>query len=164
MKSPLLILFFLLFINIARAVESDTTRTELLTLLKQRAELFKDYSESLTKKSGFFGNRTKNDMNESQQKLLAIINEDNKVMNTLKRMLDYKTFEKQSLSYDANSFEDRIKNISILNDALNTQIGTYEEDCKSYRATIRRHQIYFFILIASLFMTVGILIRMIYRK
>jgi hypothetical protein len=165
MKFRLVVLFYFSFICFTNAENvADTARTELLIQLKERGDLFKDYSESLTKKSGFFGNRTKSDMSESQQKLVAIISADNKIMSTLRRTLDYRNFEKLNLSYDASSYEDRIKNISALNDALNKQNAVLDEDCKTYRMTIKRHQIYFFLLISMLVLSGAILYRKIFRK
>ena len=139
-----LFLFLLLCLTgITYAFRPDSTRTELLLLLKDRNELFNQYSLSLQKKSGIFGNRTKNDLKDSQEKLVAIIAADNKIMNSLNRTLDYKNFEKLNLSYDVNSFEDRIRNLSILNDTLNNQINIYKKENKIFQTTIKKQRFYF---------------------
>ena len=60
------------------ADERTAARKELFGLLKERQKLFDNYSQSTKKKSGFFGNRTKNDMRESHATLQDIVSIDNK--------------------------------------------------------------------------------------
>src|SRR5436190_9501926 len=121
MKFLVIALVFLAQISFAKSVKPDSSRVELLQLLKERRELFESYNESLNKKSGLFGNKTKNDLRDSQDKLLAVISADNKIMNSLSRSIDYKNFERINMSYDVTTFEDRLRNLSVLNDTLNNQ-------------------------------------------
>jgi hypothetical protein len=148
--------FVLLFISeIGIASRPDSSRTELLSLLNDRKILFESYTQSLSKKSGFFGNRTKNDMKESQEKLVAIIRADNKIMSTLNRTLDYRNFEKLNMSYDVNSYEDRLRNLSILNDTLNKQNIFLQSENKSLTRAMKMHELYFSILILFLLFIAG---------
>ena len=152
MKILLLILFLLFYENL-KALPTDSTRTELLQLLKERKELFDQYSASLNKKSGFFGNRTKNDLKDSQDKLVAIVSADNKIMNSLNRTLDFRNFEKLNMSYDVNSFEERIRNLLRLNDTLFNQNIVYKQENKKFQTAIKKHNLYFVILILLLVAT-----------
>jgi len=81
-----------------------------MQLLKERKELFEIYNESLNQKSGIFGNKTKNDLRTTQEKLLDVVAADNKIMNSLSRTLDFRDFEKTNMKYDFSSFEERIRN------------------------------------------------------
>ncbi|HEV7736727.1 MAG TPA: hypothetical protein VGO47_05055, partial [Chlamydiales bacterium] len=123
---------------------------ELVSLLKERKELADAYYTSLEKKSGIFGSRTKNDLRDSQEKLVEIVRADNKIMNTLNRTLDYRNFEKQNMSYTVNSSDDRIRNLSMLNDTLTRQVTFYLSEIKICKATIRRNNIYFIIILAAM--------------
>ena len=117
------LLFSFTFLFMAKAVSAsdpDTTRAELVTLLKERTILFEKYSQSLASKSGFFGNRTKNDLKESHEKLIEIVKADNKIMNAFNRALSYRNFEKMNMRFDVSGYEERIKNLTVLKDTLLT--------------------------------------------
>ena len=164
MKVILLFVLLLLFLEPAKAFRVDSTRTELLILLKERKELFDQYSASINKKSGIFGNRTKNDLKDSQEKLVSIVAADNKIMNSLSRTLDFRNFEKLNLSYDVNSYEDRIRNLLTLNDTLNNQNNIYKKENKIFQSTIKKHQLYFTMLILLLILSGYILFKKFLRR
>ena len=159
MKVCMGILFFQLIWGVLLAARPDSTRTELLLLLKERKELFDRYSASLVKKSGFFGNKTKNDLRESQEKLLSVVAIDNKIMNSLNRTLDFRNFEKLSMSYDVNAFEERLRNLSVLNDTLNSQNFYYNQENKRLQSTIKHYRLYNYALIILILITVIALLR-----
>ena len=159
MKVILLFVLLLLFFEPSKAFRVDSTRTELLILLKERKELFDQYSASINKKSGIFGNRTKNDLKDSQEKLVSIVAADNKIMNSLSRTLDFRNFEKLNLSYDVNSYEDRIRNLLTLNDTLNKQNNIYKKENKIFQSTIKKHHLYFVMLILLLILSGFILFK-----
>ena len=159
MKVILLFVLLLLFFEPSKAFRVDSTRTELLILLKERKELFDQYSASINKKSGIFGNRTKNDLKDSQEKLVSIVAADNKIMNSLSRTLDFRNFEKLNLSYDVNSYEDRIRNLLTLNDTLNNQNNIYKKENKIFQSTIKKHHLYFAMLILLLILSGFILFK-----
>jgi hypothetical protein len=147
MKFILVILLAFPFYWNADAKDADSTRAELISLMKERKILADEYYASLDKKSGFFGNRTKNDLRDSQEKLVAIVKADNKIMDALNRTLSFRNYEKANMTYDVNSYEERIRNLSRLNDTLNKQILIYSEENMMNRKVIKRNQIYFFGLI-----------------
>src|SRR4051812_15259942 len=109
------ILIILLILSKPAMASNDSLRADLSALLKQRNELFNAYSASLSRKSGFFGNQTKNDIRESQDKLKEIVEIDNRIMSTLNRTLDYRNFEKTNMTYDVSSYVTRIQNLATLN-------------------------------------------------
>ena len=164
MKIPIVLFLLLFIIENVKAFRPDSTRTELLLLLKERKVLFDQYSASLNKKSGFFGNRTKSDLKDSQEKLVAIVSADNRIMNSLNRTLDYRNFEKLNMSYDANSFEERIRNLIILNDTLNNQNIIYKQENKIYQSSIKKHHLYFASLIILLILACMALLRKIFYR
>lgn len=137
------------------AARSDSARTDLLVLLKNRNQLFDDYNASLAKKSGLFGNKTKNDLRDSQDKLMAVVAADNKIMNSLNRTLNFRDFEKQTMSYDVSSYEKRIRNLSVLNDTLNSQYLRCNQENKILNSTVKRHHLYIASLILLIILTGG---------
>lgn len=151
MKSLKLFFILILFFESVGAKSSDADRAELILLMKERKELYDKYSASLSSKSGFFGNRTKNDLKESQGKLLEIIAVDNKIMNALNRTLDFRNFEKQSLAYDVNSFEERIRNLNTLNDTLNKQNLKFVEENKVLQKSVKKNRLYLILLLVPFF-------------
>ena len=147
MKFSMLFLLTLISIGNVKAKGADSTKAELMSLMKERKILADDYYTSLESKSGIFGNRTKNDLRDSQEKLVDIVRVDNKIMDALNRTLNFRNFEKTNMTYNANSFEDRLRNLSQLNDTLNKQLLKYSEENRLNRKTIKRNEIYIYGLI-----------------
>lgn len=125
-------------------------RTELLEHLNEREKLMQAYSASLQKHSGFFGQRTKADMKESQVYLEKMIDEDNRIISSLNRVLDYRNFEKTNYTYDANENEERLKNLQALSDTLNKQVDALQKENKRLNAQSPKTEIFAFLLIALL--------------
>jgi hypothetical protein len=125
----------------------DSARKELMFLLDERKKLFDEYSASINKKTGFFGNQTKNDLRDSRLKLEAIVAQDNKIMSALNRTLDFRNFEKQNLKYDFSANEERIRNLKVMNDTLNNQVQRLQQQNKYYVGKVRSNRIYFALLI-----------------
>ena len=155
MKISILVFILLLCFENLSASRSDSTRKELLQLLKNRNELFNDYNASLVKKSGLFGNKTKTDLRDSQDKLMAVVAADNKIMSSLNRTLNFRDFEKQTMSYDVSSYEKRIRNLSVLNDTLNSQYLRCTQENKILNSTVKRHHLYIASLILLIILTGG---------
>ena len=88
----------LLSVTLAAYSSNDSLRTELARLLTERKVLFDDYSATLSKKSGFFGNKTKNDLRDSQERLKEIVAADNKIIGVLNRTINYRNFEKVNMA------------------------------------------------------------------
>jgi hypothetical protein len=148
------LLLFALLSQFVQASTSDSLRTEMADLIKKRGELFSQYSASLAKKSGIFGNKTKNDLRDSQDKLKEIVEADNKIMNILNRTVDYRNFEKLNLTYDASSFAQRISNLTALNESLMKQNAGYAEQLTADKHIISRLRLYNILMITALLVTI----------
>src|SRR4051812_42022945 len=106
-KGIVLITSILLIIQVSYVKADNQTavaRKELFDLLTQRETVFSQYNERMKKKSGIFGFRTKNDMRESHEKLSEIIEIDNKIINSLNRVIDYRNYEKSTMTYDVSDY------------------------------------------------------------
>ena len=119
----------------------DSSKKELMDLLTQRTVLFDQYRSSLSKKSGFFGNRTKNDMSQTQEQLKSIVAQDNRIIDALNRAMDFKTFEKTAMNYDVSDYADRIKNLHVVNDTLSAQIKILEQKSASSRSDLNFYRL-----------------------
>lgn len=146
--------FFLLFIlllsqNLSAQKLSPlvTARTDLMNLLQERKVLFDSYSASLRERSGIFGQRTKSNLRESQARLQEIVDADNRIINALNRMLDYKNFEKLNLTYSANTNEERLLNLQQMSDTLSKQVDSLKLQNKKLIAENRRSDFYIFLIV-----------------
>ena len=164
MKQKVFLLLFYLLIAQADAKQADNPRAELVSLLKDRKELFDKYSSSLDKKTGFFGNRSKNNILESHEMLLEIVEADNKIIGSLNRTLNYRNFEKLNLSFDASSYENRIRSLTVLNDTLNKQNLKLLVENKSFRTKLKKHTIYFVCLFILFVIPAYIFIRNYFKR
>ncbi len=77
MKTPLLILLFLIFSNFLYAQE------EINKLTVERANLYRKYKETESLTSGLFGNRSKGDLQTTIDALNEIIKKDNEILEEL---------------------------------------------------------------------------------
>ena len=159
MKKLLTLLIAIQFSGNVCAKNNDSTKAELFSLMQERSILASDYYSSLEKKSGLFGGKTKNNLRDSQEKLVAIVKIDNKIMDALKRTIHFRNFEKASMTYDVTSFEERIRNLSILNDTLNKHLIKYSQESKMNQKIIKRNQIYLVGLIFLVLIMSGYIIK-----
>ncbi|MFC3198341.1 hypothetical protein ACFOET_12020 [Parapedobacter deserti] len=91
----------------------DTTgyekqRQKVNELLTQRSMRFGQFDESLNKRTGIFGLKTKKDMQASIDILKQIVLTDNYIFKETKALLDYKEFEKSQIADQASEFDVRI--------------------------------------------------------
>lgn len=141
-----LLLFTVGLATTIHANDRTAARKELFDLLEERQKLFNNYDSSLKKKSGFFGNRTKNDMRQSHATLQDIVDIDNKVMNSLERVIDTKNFEKTSLTFDQNTNQDRINNLLKINEVTLIQNEKLLAEKKIMSSEILKMKFYFVLL------------------
>src|SRR4051812_44629981 len=83
----------------AQTGASDIDKAELKSLLEERQAKFNSYSASLEKRSGIFGNKTKNDIKKSSEVLIDLVKADNRIISTLYRV-DFRTYQKVNMYYD----------------------------------------------------------------
>ena len=86
----------------------EAQRQKVNQLLQQRSARFGQFDESLKKRTGIFGLKTKKDMQASIDILKQIVLTDNDVFRETKMLLDYKDFEKSQISQQADEFDGRI--------------------------------------------------------
>ena len=72
-------------------------RKKINSLLAERSEKFGHYDQSLTKRTGIFGLKTKKDMQRSIDILTDIVLNDNSVFKELKTLMEYKDYEKSTV-------------------------------------------------------------------
>lgn len=97
----------------AQKPASDTSgyeaqRGKVNELLQQRSARFGKFDESLKKRTGIFGLKTKKDMQASIDILKQIVLTDNDIFRETKLLLDYKDFEKSQITEQASEFDGRI--------------------------------------------------------
>lgn len=144
-------LTFLLLVYIpsfAQQSTSDTSgyemqRQKVNELLQQRSARFGQFDESLKKRTGIFGLKTKKDMQSSIDILKQIVMTDNNIFRETKMLLDYKDFEKSQIAEQANEFDGRIngyiKTISKLQreqERLTAEVDALEKSNRFYEGML----------------------------
>ena len=122
-KTKIISLLFCLAAIQLSAQNRTADRQELQNLLQERKEKFDAYAASLEKRSGIFGGKTKNDMQRSNEVLTEIVRTDNRIISTLNRVADFKTFEKVNLEYDFMKNNEQLNNLRHAVDTLNKQVS-----------------------------------------
>lgn len=130
MKATLSLIFLLLFINSAFSQMQVQDRLNLQNLLAERAKNFSEYTSSIQKRSGIFGNKTKKDLEKSNEILIGIVTLDNSITDALNRALQYKTFEKTSDNYDVMDCQLKLKQSMEVTDTLLKQMALLERKVK----------------------------------
>lgn len=159
-KNTLSILILLLF-QLQLAAQSRNERNELLKLVEVRQELFDRYSASLKKKSGIFGQKTKNDLRTTHDKLKNIVEVDNKIMTRLRQLLDYTKFEKQTMSYDVNQYSEQLRNFERNQDTLVKQLAQLEKENTLLNKSVSKTGRWIYFLMGFL---LAMVLAYIYRK
>ena len=123
-------------------------RMNLQNLLAERAKNFSRYTSSIQKRSGIFGNKTKHDLAESNEVLIAIVTLDNDIMDALNRSLSYKTFEKTTDNYSSRDCEMKLKQSMQVTDTLMKQLTLLENKMKHPDSSGLMYKTFFYILLA----------------
>lgn len=158
----LLLIALLINVNFCTA-QTPTDRERMNKILKERIEKFGSYTESLEKRSGIFGNKTKKDIVKSNEILIAIVKLDNALIAVLNNKLDYRTFETTSYNYDKVTLEERVKNLSEINDMLSSKLDSTTKSLKLLSATNTRKSSYNYLLLFILVLA-GVYILALRRK
>jgi hypothetical protein len=137
MKKILLLIFLsTLFVLPVFAQGSAENRKDLQDLLEIRRKKFEAYSNSLEKKSGFFGNKTKKDVQHSHDVLSEIVETDNRIISSLNHVIDFRNFEKVNSNYDMLANDERLSTLQRANDTL-----TSRADAFAFSNTILKNKI-----------------------
>lgn len=145
--------FFLICILImpAFAQSQMEDRMNLQNLLAERAKNFSTYTSSIQKRSGIFGNKTKRDLEKSNEILIAIVTLDNDIMDALNRSLSYKTFEKATDSYSSRDCEMKLKQSMQVTDTLMKQLTLLENKMQHPDSSGMIYKLLFFLLLTGCF-------------
>jgi len=126
-------LYFILilcsFYSCLAIAQQDTSayqvqRKKVNQLLANRSAKFGQYDQSLIKRTGIFGLKTKKDMQKSIDILTEIVKTDNNIFSELKILMDYKDFEKSQAQGQSTDTEGR------LNTFMNTINKLQEQNIK----------------------------------
>jgi hypothetical protein len=123
-KSILPVIYILILLIVpgyAQTQPDILEKVRLKELIDQRKEKFSDYFESIEKKSGIFGNKTKKDLTRSNDVLRDIVRTDNEIISVLNRALDYKSFEKTGFNYEKLEQDQRVADLERAADTLYKQ-------------------------------------------
>ncbi len=123
-------------------------RMNLQNLLAERAKNFSTYTSSIQKRSGIFGNKTKHDIEKSNEVLIDIVTLDNNIMDALNRALSYKTFEKTTDDYSARDCELKLKKSMEVTDTLMKQIAVLEKKVDHPDSSASIYKVLFYLLLA----------------
>ncbi len=112
MKRPFLFLVLFLWIGFASARQVNPAyqaqRLKINQLLDNRVARYGQFQESLSKRTGIFGLKTKKDMQRSIDLLSEIVETDNTILRETKVLLDYKDLEKAEVQTQASDSKQRI--------------------------------------------------------
>src|SRR6185369_7534982 len=86
-------------------------RKDLHDLIDIRRSKFESYSHSLEKKSGIFGNKTKRDMQLSNEVLSEIVETDNRIISLLNHVVNFRSYEKVNNTYDLIERNEQVQNL-----------------------------------------------------
>jgi hypothetical protein len=136
--------------SIAQKDTSSVQKERLRNLLKDRKEKFSQYDKALENHSGIFGNQTKKDIKNANQVLEEIVRTDNRIMNELSRLLDYKSFEKTNYNYTINNNSDRIEKQARAIEILQQQLKKEKARNSELQKEMDRKQLilYFLLVVA----------------
>lgn len=131
--------------SVAQSTPAD--RAQLMKLLEQRREKFDAYATSIEKHSGIFGNKTKKDMQQSNQVLTEIVRTDNMIISVLNRTVDFKNYEKVNLNYDVQAHAERVNKLLRSIDTLQKQVQILNANKNYLSVKLQRLQFVMFFLV-----------------
>jgi len=144
-----LVLIFSFLNSNVRAQMQMEDRMNLQNLLAERAKNFSEYTSSIQKRSGIFGNKTKTDIQKSNEVLLAIVTLDNDIMDALNRALSYKTFEKTTDNYSSRDCEMQLRHSMQVTDTLMKQLTLVEKKIKLRNNSASLYTVLFYLALST---------------
>lgn len=156
----LISLLILLVAHFSVLAQSDTSaynlqRNRINQLLKERSARFSQYDNSLGKRTGIFGLKTKRDMQASNDILTQIVLTDNDIFSELKVLLDFKDFEKKEVEHQAATIETRAERFRSTITRLQQQTDKLKAENEKQNSKNERLIIY---LALSILAAIGALI------
>lgn len=112
---------------------------KLNRMLRERESLHQEWQASESKKSGLFGNRTKKDMEATNEWMGRIIQKDNQIMEELEMLKDIQTteisYEKEDYKYIAQKAEEDIVKLKRALQEKGNDILQEKENKRTYEWT-----------------------------
>ena len=143
--SKLILFFFFINSSVFALIDTsayNTQRKKINLLLEDRSAKFSRYDNSLSKKSGIFGLKTKRDIQASNDILTQIVVTDNNIFSELKILLDYKDFEKKEVEHRAETVEGRIDRFQTTITRLQQENEKLKVDLQKQIGKLNRMLIY----------------------
>ena len=141
MRILIILLLFGSLVNYSFGQVDMMERKKLYELLEQRKLKFDDYSNSLERKTGLFGNKTKKDMQASNDVLREIVKTDNQIISVLNRAIDFKSFEKVNLNYTEKENSSQLNNLLQASDTLSKQVQSLTDKNKKMNTQLLWYKI-----------------------
>ncbi len=166
LKSRLEKTFFLVLAISLLIVFSTTAQTNIMErkrlfeLLEERRQKFDAYSASIEKHSGIFGNKTKKDMQKSNDVLTELVRTDNNIISVLNRAVDFKNYERVSLSQEVGENTQQMESLLHATDTLERQLVKIRAD----QVTLKRESQWLKIVNRTLIFAVLMMIFLFVRK
>ena len=123
-------------------------RKDLQNLLQERREKFDSLTSSFEKRSGIFGNKTKKDILASNEVLINIVETDNRIINTLYRVIDLRNFEKSNRNYDVLKQNQNYENLLRATDTLSKQVTVLSQTNKTLKRKAMKFELLFYAVTA----------------
>ncbi len=115
-------------------------RNKINEMLDSRVSKFGQFTESLDKKTGIFGFKTKKDMQKSMDILKQIIETDNSILKETKTLLDFKTYQQEKVASESKESESRnmgymrtINKLDTQNEKLSKELQEVKNSKKFYQ-------------------------------
>jgi hypothetical protein len=122
--------------------------------LAERRSRFGQYENSLDKRTGIFGLKTKKDMQFSNDILRQIVLTDNDIFSELKILLDYKDLEKEQVKIKAETVEGRIGRYQTTITGLQQENEKLRTETEKKNEDYDKQSIYLLLLAISLFASI----------
>ncbi len=121
-------------------------RNKINGMLDARLSKFGQFTQSLDKKTGIFGFKTKKDMQKSMDILKDIIETDNSILRETKILLDFKTYQQDKVASESKESEGR--NIGYMRtiNKLQTENEKIVKDLKEVKNSKKFYQLVTFAL------------------
>jgi hypothetical protein len=169
MKKILLLTLFSVFAANAFAQTDSLAyqlqRKKINTMLANRRIKFGEYDQSLNRRSGIFGFRTKNDIKNSNAILMEIVQTDDDILQQTKILLDYQVFaSKQALTHSAQTDSTNVGFMNTINKlrAQNEKLKQDADTAEQVRA--KKAQTSMFIIIGLIVVILLLLRRMFVKR
>ncbi|MBD3749362.1 MAG: hypothetical protein IE931_07695 [Sphingobacteriales bacterium] len=135
-------------------------RNKINQMLDARFQKFGQFEESLAKKSGIFGLKTKRDMQKSIDILTDIIQTDNHILKETKILLDFKNFQQEQI-------EQKSQNSADINLAYMKTINKLQQETEKLHQQLqdtKKSQKFYQILAFALGLAIASIVLFVFRK